>query len=446
MGAVRQAEDVTFLLPNQVGLYTCLPVVQELLFRGVKIHIVCRQQSMDSVRQAVSIPADRVLPIEPIARRYSAVGRLHRSLLFAFTSRDFSAHYRELHDLSRESGSMRKALWHLGKLIPSWPPDSINRRVRACISPILKNPFPSRRIVALTQTSFSHLLCGQDQSIVTLMESWDHPYKAPAGFCSQVVLAWNGALAADWARFQGSGNVSVGYPLKLRYALSRPTSQTDRPNIGAPRQALYAASTSALTAYPGWFEDECRLIGELCRATQIAGWKLVIKPKPAGSAGEFDKFPKEFGHVSIGAYREAPPSVDYYLDDDYNRIRLGELDSCDLVINSGTTFALDAAAAGRPVLQLDLRGSTEFPVVATASGRHHISSYLMGDATLVWRPGSGGFAASLGAYLSAPDQRSVRLSEHLRQWLTTKDLTNAVCAIADAVLDPQEADADRQRL
>lgn len=434
MAPLRATREVTFMLPNQVGLYTLLPIIEEVLRRHVTVYVACRHALADTVHSALSLPPASIVPLEPIERRNRALGRLHRLLMFTFTGRDFSSHYREFHDLAKLGGPIRNLMWRLGNRMPSWPPLSINTRVQSYINPLMRNPFPSRRIIALSQTSQAHLLCARGQNVVTVMESWDHPYKAPAGFCSETVVAWNASLAADWTQFQGEGDVVVGYPLKLRYALAQAAAHPVTDTVGRRPTALYAASTSSLTAYPGWFSDECRLIRAICVATADAGFDLTVKPKPAGMRGEFDQLAREFPHVRIGTYREGPARVDYYLDDDYNNRRLHELAGCDVVISSGTTFALDAAAAGRPVLQLDLRGSHEFPVVARAADRYHIASYLMGDASLVFRPGSFGFASEMASYLGALDNRPRMLSEHLREWLAPRDFDEAVSSIADTVL------------
>ena len=49
----------------------------------------------------------------------------------------------------------------------------------------------------------------------------------------------------------------------------------------------------------------------------------------------------------------------YYLDTDYNDTRMAELERVDLVINCWTTFAFDAALAGKPVMQLRRQPSIE---------------------------------------------------------------------------------------
>lgn len=140
---------------------------------------------------------------------------------------------------------------------------------------------------------------------------------------------------------------------------------------------MYAVGTSSNTDRPDWYRDELELIEALCEATGQAGWSLLIKPKPNGRTGDFDHLAAAYPHVEVGLYRDAPSALDYYLDDEYNRCRLEELEQCDLVVNCWTTFALDAAAAGKPVLQLDARSVVGWPALKLGLENYHLSNYIL---------------------------------------------------------------------
>lgn len=431
--------DLTFLICNRVGLYSAIPVIRELQEGGVRVVIAGRESVRKLVAGELPDLAGSLLPLEPIVAQHRSLHYLHSLLIQTFTKLDFSRHYRDLRTNSvlASERMWRSTQFRIARYAPKWPSDQVNDRLSERLSKHLGNPFPTRRVVVFSQADVPHLLCARDQEVVTVMESWDHPFKTPAGYRSAMVLPWNRDLGSDWTQFQGDTNIVVGFPLKLRYALEAVVSDTENRRNGPV--AMYAASTSSLD-YPGyrkWFTDELVLIEDIARATAIAGWRLFIKPKPNGFEGEFGDITDRFPHVSVGTYGGQPRSaanvVNYYLDDRYNSARLSELGRCDLVINYGTTFALDAAAAERPVLQLDLRSSTRYPEVANALRRYHLERYFLGDSRLTLRVSDDRVVEQLGEYLSSVDARPIEMTKWLRAWLTSERCEDALKRMAHAI-------------
>ena len=197
---------------------------------------------------------------------------------------------------------------------------------------------------------------------------------------------------------------------------------------------MYAAGTSSNTDRPGWFADELAVIEQLCHATQTAGWRLLIKPKPNGRRDEFARFVHSFEHVTTGAYGNASDAVDYDLDDHYNRTRLAELSSCDLVINAVTTFALDAAVAGLPVMQLDLRDDPSFVALGAAMRNHHIATHLLGSPHIVSTGRGRPLREAVAEALAHPTDGPERFSAALREWvLPPRSLDDAVRSVLDTL-------------
>ncbi len=433
-------DKITFLISTRVGLYSAAPLLRALLSRNAEVYIACRKPVVAQVRKILPELSETLVPLEPIEDRNRKAQKLHSLLLQSFTSLQFSQHYRSLRaELTHASGSpLRGAFLKTSGWIPSWPSDEVNLRLSRQIGRLVVNPFPSRRIVALSQADVPHLLCAPGLQVTTLMESWDHPFKAPAGYVSHRVIPWNRDLGSDWTHFQGDRNVVIGYPLKLRYALeSGPLADLSRNPCDEP-VAMYAASTSSQTYYRDWFADEIGLLEGIAVATARARWRLLIKPKPNGIPGEFHDLESRFPHVSVGHYRQGSQDrteiSNYYLEDNYNDERLRELASCDLVISYGTTFALDAAAANRRVLQLDLRASSAYPQIAKASKRYHLERYFLGDPSLTFDPGEGNLADPLAEYLGDIDRRPDEMTAWVRGWLTTERLDEAVGRMVQSIL------------
>jgi len=433
-------DEITFLICNRVGLYSALPVIAKVTRQGARVVLVCREPVRVLAKQVLPDPSVSLVALEPIEAEHRWAHYLHSMLLQTFTDLRFSKHYRDLRTnlAARDGDKWRSAVLKLSRVAPSWPSDEVNHRLFEHVSRVLMNPFPTRRIVAVSQADVPHLLCARSQEVITLMESWDHPFKSPAGYSSALVIPWNRDLGADWTHFQGDSNLVIGFPLKLRYALERAAPTIDLERANGEKVAMYAACTSSLD-YPGyrrWFLDELKLIRDVARATQRAGWRLLIKPKPNGFAGEFDELSSEFSHVGVGAYGGSSSRssvINYYLDDEYNSARLAELASCDIVINYGTTFALDAAAANRPVLQLDARGSHCYPEVANALKRYHLERYFLGDPELTMRVSDGLLVEQLAGFLDRIDSRPARMTRWIRAWLTEECSDAAIDRIARAV-------------
>jgi hypothetical protein len=318
----------------------------------------------------------------------------------------------------------------------------VNRFLERLGNTMTTNPFPTSRVVAVSLATAPELLCARGQSVLTLMESWDHPTKVPAGYITDTIVAWNNDLADDWIRHQGAGATVLGFPIKLRYAVEHAAASAPMPRQSPP-WVMYPAGTSSLTEIDSWYESEYRLIEDLCRASARAGWRLLIKPKPNGPSGDFDEFARRYDHVEIGRYQDGSGGGNYYLDADYNSARMKELNRVDLVINCWTTFAFDAALAGKPVLQLDLRGSEQYPRIANALSNYHLDRYVLRDPSTTYSPEAGETVEDVVARaLADVDHRPDELSKRLRDWLIPgHDLPEAVDRICSAILDGAETRA-----
>jgi hypothetical protein len=424
--------ELTFVIGTRIGYYTAEPVIRAVLARHARVHVACSGDIRSLIERDLPQVTNSLIPLELLQEQHRLLQRLHRLTTLLTVDRKSSPIYGlSIGMREKARGRASRMLHLLARATPSWKPADVNAGLDRLFSSRLSNPFPSRRVVVVSMTNVPHLLCARDQERITLVESWDHPTKQPAGYVTHKVIAWNQDLVNDWTRFQGPAEGIVGYPLKLRYALVNDWGSKGT----TPRVAMYAAATSSLTPYPGWFYEECQLIEEVCEATRRAGWRLLIKPKPNGRVGDFDDFQQRFPHVTIGAYRDARNTTDYYLDAEYNRVRFSELAACDLLINWGTTFVLDAAAAGTPILQLDLRESLKYSHLAEDFANRHLQ-YLICKRkhVLAVQPGVL-LTEALARSLAARDDGSVLFSRQLRRWITPRaSLAEGVNAIVDALL------------
>ena len=300
----------------------------------------------------------------------------------------------------------------MSALFPKLSSRALNRLLGRWIGPWLDNPFPTRRVIAVSHVTTPHLLCASRLEVTTLNESWDHAGGKCAGYPSRAVIAWNEDIGRDWKRFQGAEEVLIGFPVKLAYAYESAPVSTGRP----PRTAMYAVGTCATEL--DWYTEELKLMEAVCVATEEAGWNLIIKPRPAGPQPDLPEFAQRFRHVQLGQSTTVLGTRDYYLDADYNRVRLEEVRSCTVVINAITTFCLDAACAGVPVLQLDLRESKVYESLAHAQDNYHLSTYLLQhDSLCLHVSATDTGSEQLSGYLRHPDERSTAFRDTMRSWI-----------------------------
>lgn len=298
--------------------------------------------------------------------------------------------------------------------LPGTPRGAINAALQRAVRPLLpRGVLPDGgAVLAVTRSDVRHLLCAGGLDVVSLMESWDHPPKAPMGYPSRTAFVWNAATRDDWIEFQGGEDVRVAYPFKLRYALE------SRVQSSAADLILYPATFSARSD-PTFFSAELALLEHLCRAARTADMRLLVKPKPNGLEGEFASLLARHPGVELAPYKDNDGSTGYFLDEEYNRQRLDLLARCALVVNLGTTFALDAAAAGVPVLQLRLDDATRFPLLSQADRWVHLQRHFLSRPELLCRIGEGDdIDARLAEGLTSDGHRARAFSDHLRGWLS----------------------------
>lgn len=373
-----------------------------------------------------------VAPTAPL--RAQLTSRLHSMVTSLLTPPLFSPYYTRAVGRSRLGAIRHRLSRLLGELQSS--ADSANR-LAATTARIFDSPrLVGDALLVVSVCSFPHLVATTTVPTMTLMESWDHPRSRPAGYRTDVVAGWNRQLTEDWIRFQGAEAGVVGFPTKLRYAIESPVGNPEAGSPQAPlthNRVMYAATSSANTPHGWLFSEELRIVDALAEATASLGLDLLIKPKPNGRTGEFDAAAKLHSNVSLGRYGHASGPVDYVLNESYNRYRLEEMASVDAVINIGSTYALDAAAAAVPVLQLDFRSRGDFPDFARAQHSWHLAQYLLA------RPGtlpieSGSLPGALARALTEGLGLGRTYMINLRKWLVPKGgFSDAISRVASAL-------------
>ncbi len=432
-------KEVTVIIEGLIGFYTLEPLMRELMRRNVKLHVYCRHKPRDTIEKTFPELSGQLNDLDEPFKRFRMVRYLQRILLLFATRKNFSSIYSlRSHPKQRRENRLYSFSYWLSRMIPGLPNNAVNRSVARIISPFISNIFPTNRIIVYSYPSAPHLFCAAGQEIITLMESWDQPVKRPAGYLSKLVYCWNRDLCEDWQANQGDVEVKVGYPWKLRYWLESYDQVATIPKEAKPL-VVYAVGTSSFNKIGHIFQQEQKIIAEVCEATRRIGWRLHIKPKPNGPQGEYDTVASNFDHVTIGAYKTVEDTSDYYLDDAYNRNRSQELKNCALVINTFTTFGLDAALMGYPVLQLDFRDNANYGEIGNFQTNYHTSRYLLDipSQCLVIKKNRS-LADELAQYLENRDGREEKMSEKLRAWIRPEhSLTESIQKMTDRILSEE---------
>jgi hypothetical protein len=404
------------VISTRIGLLAAEPFIDAAIEAGVDVHVVGTALVLHELEGNDAIRSTIDLTALGQSQRFRSIA--HRFIELLLANPDMSGPYRRLRSKERD-GSRRSTIRRLLGALPRLSAARVNRLEMLALQWVSPSRFPTQDVVVVSYTKYPHLLCARGVSVTTLMESWDHPTKRPAGYLSKRVIAWNEELGRDWIEFQGGGQFIQGYPVKLEWAISGSREAAERSHNETRRlTALYACAFTSAGA-EGLFREEERLVDDLCRRTAQAGWDIIVKPKPTGPPGDFEDVVCRHSNASLGSGCDNVAGVrDYYLDDTYNRVRQSELDRADLVISAATTFGLDAACAGLPVLQLDLRSNSTYDEIAVASHYHHLDHYLLRDAAIVFDAGRADWQDRLVEHLrSWPIPTADHYTERMRDWV-----------------------------
>ena len=213
-------------------------------------------------------------------------------------------------------------------------------------------------VISFTKVYYSYLLPNKEKiPHINIMESWDHPMKFPYYIDPSYTLTWNKDLARDVKEFQHINRVKKIRPLKFNYLYQYGRSEnyslsqeykSELDKLNGKKVILYPTTTSSAGIM---HEGEMKLIGELCEVFRNSRYVLYIKPKPNAPKGDYDEF-KGNPNVIIGKYSNNSSGADI-LSHDYNLFRYLLLKKCECLINSGTTFGLEAAIANIKIIQLN---------------------------------------------------------------------------------------------
>ncbi|MDA7908786.1 hypothetical protein N9A99_02570, partial [Akkermansiaceae bacterium] len=274
--------ELTILLDGRIGSYCLEPLLGEFVKRGQSVCIVTYPDVKEQLLLRFPELSESFVDLRCLERRLPLQRKLHALLRLLITPSDFSNKYATV--LEKQVKSPRLGLRLMARIAFGFPKvksASVNRLLHNILKLITPNVLPCSRVLVVTMFGAPHLLCARGLEVFTLVESWDHAFKWPMGFCSKAVFCWNKSLSEDWKAFQGDSRREVFYPLKLRYLLEKPRSvQAKKSSL-----LLYPMSTSSVSLLGNAFEEELKIATVVCKAAEAAKWRVILKPKPNGRPG-----------------------------------------------------------------------------------------------------------------------------------------------------------------
>lgn len=431
--------DISILIDARIYGYLFSPIIASLINRGINVTVFAPKSIIKNVE--LDLPKSDFIvykELDSILKKNRFRYFIHLIVLYFFTREDFLFRSLKRYENARQQDAslFKRMVLGIAKRFPKLPDHKVNITLSKLSTAFLKNPFDSNTVLVATQNSCPHLLGLKSQKVVTVMESWDHAVKKPNGYSSDMVFAWNSSLREDWIAHQHDQVVHVFWPLKLRFA--RNIELGKKPScdvIGKRKLCVYCVTVTRRFSPPLIIKLEKKLIQDLAKATELAGWDLLIKPRPNGEFGEFDDILKRFPNTRIGSVQsqEADVPANYFLDDDYNASRFSEVSEAEFIINAFTTFGLDAAAANLPVLQIDIREANGYGNSTFYYENDHIKKYLLTENYVLKLKGN--LVDDFAEYLSNPNDFPVKYSKALNQWLFTEESeTEAVERLIEEVL------------
>lgn len=432
----KERYDIVVIAEVLIGYYTMEPIIDQLINEGKKLKLLCGKEVVSWAEKRYGSK----IYIEDIAfltRKYKRLNSIHYAFLRFITKKSFSYQYwLTTTPKGEEKGSFVFSFIYLLSLItPKVAHSKVNKTLSFLFKPFVKVDFGSDKVMVVSRFSLPVILCNHSYfSITTIVESWDHPVKVPVGYVSDKVFVWNEDLKRDWMDYQGDQQVMIGYPFKLRdwfeEGLRSGAVQNQNPN----KKILYAASTSSYAKRDNLFASEMFIIDCICKASQKSGYSVYIKPKPNGPKGDFDSLLQKYKHVEVGPYSEVKTISNYYLSREYNLGRKAETQNCEFVLNLGTTFFIDAALMGMPIVQLDLIGSDSLGAMSNSHRNYHIQKYALGKNAFKISSVET-IEQDLDAMFSAYKEKANAKGIEIHQWIfPKKTLSEAVSEIVKEAL------------
>ncbi len=382
---MSKARDIGIWCETVFGLYSLPPIINKYSVNNAKITVYTRYDIKDLAINYLKIDSANVKIIDKLDKFYIKI------LFGLFVKLRVDPKFSIMYTRFREGDSF--SYKYITKIFGGWIPSIKTNQLFCKYFSIFSYKFPHDMLISITRISAPYLLSNPGCKHISIMESWDHPVKAPYYINPDISITWNESLKDDLKKYQGFTRLAKMKPLKFRYILERKFKDdseiekkivsekyiSDLEILKRYSPVIYICTTSSVN--PKFHIGEIKLINQLRNAVRSIGKNLYIKPKPNGVKGDYDIFLDD-PNVYIGVYSSDPNSLDM-LDEEYQSFRYLLLRNSNIIVNMGTTFVLEAALLDVPILQLGLN-ALDYGDFGSWSNNPHIKKYLLINHSLTF--------------------------------------------------------------
>ena len=242
-----------------------------------------------------------------------------------------------------------------------------NQKLFNLLLPTKKWHFQSDFVISLSRVSRPYLFNDPSKKHVAIMESWDHPVKAPWFLFPRFTFTWNKQLGNDIAKFQGISRVRRISPLKFSYIQRKPKYhlpneleaglqkhyQQDIDDLAGLKQPVIIYAMAFSEKNMDAFKGELKFVRQLVDACIGLDYHLFVKPKPLSKGTMLGEYFSKDTNVLVGREPYCDDGVDL-LSANYISYRKSILHRSLLVLDCGSTFLFDAALHNTPVVKIDI--------------------------------------------------------------------------------------------
>lgn len=400
-----------------------IPVIRKYLKKS-KVLLFTKKGNVKFAREIIKHNNFKIISIDNYTNKYAGYFRYLFELLFI--PKNFSFVYETVFFKSR---SLKSKL--IGSIFFIKIPKKHINYIYCKLNRIffrklsIDNYYRIDLLITFTKVYYSYLIPDKTKvPHINIMESWDHPMKFPYYINPNWLLTWNYDLAKETRDVQNFRKVMYIEPLKFKYItnfkktpdnvlldkLKNTDYYDELVSIDSKKIILYPTTTHSKGI---GHNGELDLIKDLSNIFEDSSYKFFIKPKPLGAKGDYDKF-SSLKNTIIGLYSSDPNAYDI-LDEKYNIYRYLLLKKSTIIINAGTTFAMDAALLDKPVIQLHLKNKN-YGDFADFCNVYDVKQYIL-------KHGGIEFDKSLMAdFLEKIESfKYIEFSQKLKKWITSKN-------------------------
>ena len=365
------------------GLYAVLPKFLEHLKNGDEVYLITRKIYLNIILKNFKIKKNRILFIEDYKSFFG--GRITNWFSLFFIPNNFSKMYDERREIIFK-GFKKKVSDHFNFL--SLKKNKINTfyssliRIFYFFRILKKIPLNFYKLYVTTKVFNPYILTPFESKIHLIIESWDHPTKAPFLVSPLSSESWNYSLDIELKDYQGYKNIINGNALKFRYIKNFNNNYSTSILSDHQNDDINFIKNNNVAIYPMFtasdffaFNDELIFLKKLSIILEKQSIKLYIRPYPLAPISDNLEL-KKISNVYVGLSNDFNYGNEVF-DESHLLHKYLIIKYSKYIINLGTTFVFDAALVDSncKIIQLKIE-KEKFNDLGKYANGYHLKKYL----------------------------------------------------------------------